>query len=456
MHENINEYRAAMGFEEKGDFDAEHLDHGLQPAVLDFARKTLDEATPLNDGGFCLVTVDLPEEFASVPCALYGPKMGDEPISDKDAAVKWFVRTGGQPRLSASRVMDLQLRPSRQLTVIGLKTKESNVLFTAFGGPSADREVGDYWMLKEAVEGDTVASIAASLGFWGEHVLACREAFVSLYDIERMVLTGNLRPLADILPSMFYAREASDNVTHHGPDGLAVGDSFVVSILDHKCAAVKRALKLELDPGEDILSYTLAAAFHDSRKAETAVRKNGDWSFPRHGVGDADVFDSDMAFLRHLDPSYFDEVWGNCVRNARGIIEFHERPRELMLSEAGFKPWAKFEAEAGAETMRRAVLFSACCDTHKEDQRQAIIAAFEAYLAEKEARKEEEAAKPPILITGADIKAALGSEAPKGKDFGTLLKRAQILALEQFESGTDVDPVAISKQAGSELGLLSR
>jgi hypothetical protein len=127
-----------------------HLDHSLTPAQVEFIL-----GLNAKEGELTIQTVELPEELGTVPCGLYGPCMGDEPIADDEVVME--VRGN---RAGPSRLIERPTRPTRQLTVIsGPHDGEPCVLFTSFGGPQAPRE---------PFEDDSEESLA----FWKEHALA--------------------------------------------------------------------------------------------------------------------------------------------------------------------------------------------------------------------------------------------------------------------------------------------
>jgi len=130
-----------------------HLDHNLTEEQIAFVL-ALDAA----QGELTIQTVELPEALGTIPCGLYGPAMGDEPI--EETRVHYAVR--GE-RAGVSRMIAKGSRGSRMVTVIsGPHDGQPCVLFTAFGGPQAARE---------PFEDDSEESRA----FWAEHALAASE-----------------------------------------------------------------------------------------------------------------------------------------------------------------------------------------------------------------------------------------------------------------------------------------
>lgn len=167
-----------------------HVDHDLTAEQL---RYLLDHFADRNS--FFLETIELPEQLGTVPCGLWGPIMGDSPISDAEVH---HARRG--TREWTSRLVDRPMRPTRKVTVIagpheekcprcggdgtcisldipyganpltyscsscdGTGTKKHVcILYTAFGGPASPQEPGDPGCKDPAV----------SATFWREHALA--------------------------------------------------------------------------------------------------------------------------------------------------------------------------------------------------------------------------------------------------------------------------------------------
>jgi hypothetical protein len=133
-----------------------HADHGVSPATV---RWALGQIQPQ---GFFLRTLRLPAGHRSLRNALYGPASGDHPVSERD--VFYQQRSADRP---PSRMIDKPTRPTRLLTVIGMRQgPESIVVFTAYGGPAAEREPGDKTL--------TGADLRAAKAFWRKYALAAR------------------------------------------------------------------------------------------------------------------------------------------------------------------------------------------------------------------------------------------------------------------------------------------
>ena len=132
-----------------------HLDHALTPAHLAFLVSHFADKT-----GFFIETVALPDDLSDLTCGLYGPSMGDPPVTE---GVSFEAR--GE-RVYPSRMVALPMRPTRLLTVIAGPHKGAPcVLYTAHGGPKAPREVGDPTLTTEEARAESTA-------FWATHALA--------------------------------------------------------------------------------------------------------------------------------------------------------------------------------------------------------------------------------------------------------------------------------------------
>lgn len=164
-----------------------HVDHGLTEAQLQHVL----ERFAARDG-FFIETFALPQEQGTIPCGLYGPRMGDAPIGEDEVR---YVRRGD--RTWDSRLVDRTPRDQRELTVIagpheeacstcdgsgrvadghgfgashpcprgeceGGKIRHSCILYTAFGGPAAPQEPGD----------PGCKDVDAAKKFWADHALA--------------------------------------------------------------------------------------------------------------------------------------------------------------------------------------------------------------------------------------------------------------------------------------------
>lgn len=131
-----------------------HTDH--------LPREVIEQALEGVGAAFCdlahhqvvIVTQRIPG--AQLPCALYGPAMGDAPVEESE--VFYQARPG---RAWKSRLVDRPVRPYDKVTlVVGPFKGGRAVLYTAYAGPAAPREVNDPRADKD------------STAFWAEHALA--------------------------------------------------------------------------------------------------------------------------------------------------------------------------------------------------------------------------------------------------------------------------------------------
>ena len=132
-----------------------HVDH-VDQAVLDhLVARYQNKANP--DRKTIVETIELPVGM-DVECGLFGPAMGDPPVSE--AGVTYRPRNG---RAWPSRLIAGTPRRTRKLTVVmGEYGDHELVLYTTYGGPSAPPEPSDPNKQPASEE---------SLAFWCEHAL---------------------------------------------------------------------------------------------------------------------------------------------------------------------------------------------------------------------------------------------------------------------------------------------
>jgi len=157
-----------------------HVDHGLSEAQICYViNRFADRRT------FFIETIELPGELGTVPCALWGPAMGDLAVTEDDVL---YAPRGS--RCWSSRLVDRPTRQTARVTVIagphegvcpschdrgrppsvrcsealcdGGRLRHDCVLYTAFGGSPAPQEPGD----------PGCKDLVASAAFWREHALA--------------------------------------------------------------------------------------------------------------------------------------------------------------------------------------------------------------------------------------------------------------------------------------------
>lgn len=132
-----------------------HADHGVSSETLNWA---VAEVAPQ---GFFLRTLTLPEEHASLTNNLYGPASGDAPVKGEV-----LVRDENDASRQATPFLNMPPRPTRLLTVIGMANGSEVTLFTAYGGPAAERIPSDPSLATDP------AAKARSEAFWAEHALS--------------------------------------------------------------------------------------------------------------------------------------------------------------------------------------------------------------------------------------------------------------------------------------------
>ena len=133
-----------------------HLDHKLTQDCIDYILELFK-----NENSFFIKTFNLPENLPQLENALYGPLCGDAPVKESEV---YYEQRGDRP--GQSRMVDRPIRPTRVCTVIAgpIEGEEGIVLYTAYGGPAAEKEPFD-------LEGVPYEVLKKSLKFWEEHAL---------------------------------------------------------------------------------------------------------------------------------------------------------------------------------------------------------------------------------------------------------------------------------------------
>ena len=139
-----------------------HADHGVSEATMLWALEQEIGANVAQIArGFFLLTLTLPDGHADLRNSLYGPASGDEPVDE--SRVHYRRRTPDRPE---SRMVSEPARPTRLLTIIGTIDEDGVTVYTAHGGPAAEREPGDPTLTAGTPEHD------AAVAFWAQHALA--------------------------------------------------------------------------------------------------------------------------------------------------------------------------------------------------------------------------------------------------------------------------------------------
>lgn len=154
-----------------------HVDHGLTAKQLAHVLLTFESRE-----AFFKETITLPDDLGTVPCALFGPIMGDKAIPSflvemkprgerkyPSRVITRFDPVGTDWIKLGTKIVNAR-RTVNTLTVIGGPHDDHErgqlacILYTAFGGPITPREPGDP-TLSDPTE------IEESIAFWSEHAL---------------------------------------------------------------------------------------------------------------------------------------------------------------------------------------------------------------------------------------------------------------------------------------------
>ena len=147
---------------------ASHVDHGLNGEALNWLQRVaLADLQMLPAGQVLVKSYELPKDAAAVglPCALrcqlHGPMVGEAAVSSDEASE--LVRAG---RSYPSRICARAPSTTRLVTlIVGPHGDATQVLYTAFPGPLAEKEPGDPSL---KTEDDRKRSAA----FWSKHALS--------------------------------------------------------------------------------------------------------------------------------------------------------------------------------------------------------------------------------------------------------------------------------------------
>ena len=138
-----------------------HTDHDINRAQL---SHIVDQVG--NEAGFFIKQVTLPEELGTVPCGLWGPAMGDDPIEASlvNNAFRgdrpWTDRVFLQSTL-AGVPTKFQTREVDYVQIIGTAEGDTVTVFTVYGGPLAPQNPED----------PSCEDVEASTKFWSQHAL---------------------------------------------------------------------------------------------------------------------------------------------------------------------------------------------------------------------------------------------------------------------------------------------
>lgn len=138
-----------------------HDDHGLSDEHVEVVMSH-PVVAEVAHGEFVRVVVPIPDGVPSLPCALYGPAVGDGPVPE--SAVREVVRGN---RGGPSRMIGLPSRPARNMVIIGIR---GGVCFTAYGTRASEPSPMEPWDAER--KGIPEADLEAARAFWADHALA--------------------------------------------------------------------------------------------------------------------------------------------------------------------------------------------------------------------------------------------------------------------------------------------
>jgi hypothetical protein len=135
-------------------FTVYHADHGITEAQMSFIKTELAEQAD----GFFIRQITLPMALGTVPCALYGPAMGDPAVADCQVTLE----CRGDRAWADKMLLGWPMRSVDYVQCIGIREGDSFTLFTVYGGPLAPQNPED----------PTNKQPEAAREFWAEHGLA--------------------------------------------------------------------------------------------------------------------------------------------------------------------------------------------------------------------------------------------------------------------------------------------
>ena len=139
-------------------FTVYHADHGITEAQMSFIQSELARATWT---GFFIRQISIPAALGTVPCALWGPAMGDESVGDESVTLE---HRGDRPW--ADRLLvGWPMRDASYVQCIGIRDGDDFTIFTAYGGPLAPQNPED----------PGCKDPEAARAFWAAHALATGE-----------------------------------------------------------------------------------------------------------------------------------------------------------------------------------------------------------------------------------------------------------------------------------------
>lgn len=139
-----------------------HDDHPISAEQYEWVQThpLLMKSLVEKPGSFIITVLELPEHLGTIPCALYGPEAGDDPVDE--VQVEYFIRNG---RANSSRMINLPNRPATRVAVIGVA---GAVAITLYGTQAERISPMEPWDPKL----NTPELKKESEEFWSKHALS--------------------------------------------------------------------------------------------------------------------------------------------------------------------------------------------------------------------------------------------------------------------------------------------
>ena len=156
-----------------------HNDHGLTEAHIEFIMREPSIAQAAEGHNIAQV-FEMPDELPNLWCALYGPSCGDREFLDyiKGTGVSEIIYEERRCSLcnttkGKSKLVDLSLRPTRKLAVIGVK---GGPCHTAYGTRANTVSPLEEWEAEKEYSEQkiTLKELEDSKQFWSVHALSNR------------------------------------------------------------------------------------------------------------------------------------------------------------------------------------------------------------------------------------------------------------------------------------------
>lgn len=139
-----------------------HADHNITPEQLDYIQNH-PAFEPHSKGAFVKTVIEMPSSLGTLPCALYGPSVGDDPVTRDQVH---YQRRGDRDK--KSRMIDAPCRPTHKVVVMGLVGEIAFTMYGTRGSGPSPREPWDKGLKTEE-------ELQESKDFWAVHALSSQE-----------------------------------------------------------------------------------------------------------------------------------------------------------------------------------------------------------------------------------------------------------------------------------------